>query len=66
MKSTQNYSLNVVVLQAFNEFVPEGQRSRIIEALMIEYLIDNNSNLKGIATPKDMVTTSNLLQKEIK
>ena len=39
MKSTQNYSINVKVLEAFNEEVDSGHRSEIIEALIIEFLV---------------------------
>jgi len=39
MKSVVNYSINVKVLEAFNEEVKDQTRSRLVEALMIEFLI---------------------------
>lgn len=39
MKSNVTYSINVKVLQEFNEEVEDQTRSRLIEALMIEFLI---------------------------
>lgn len=39
MKSVVNYSINVEVLKAFNEEVEDQTRSRLIEALMIEFLV---------------------------
>ncbi len=40
MKSTQNYSINVKVLEEFNDEVNNGTRSAIIEALIIKFLMD--------------------------
>ena len=39
MKSIQNYSINVRVLEEFNDEVESGHRSEIVEALLIEFLI---------------------------
>lgn len=39
MKSIQNYSINVKVLEEFNREVPSGQRSEIVEALLIHFLV---------------------------
>ena len=39
MKAIQNYSINVEVLKAFNEEVDGQTRSRLIEALMIQFLV---------------------------
>lgn len=39
MKSIQNYSINVRVLEEFNDEVESGHRSEIIEALIIEFLV---------------------------
>ena len=39
MKAIQNYSINVVVLENFNDIVPSQTRSKVIEALMIEYMV---------------------------
>ena len=60
MKSVVNYSINVEVLKAFNEEVADQTRSRLIEALMIEFLIKYTRDDK---IPN--VNDSYLLQKEI-
>ena len=60
MKSVVNYSINVEVLKAFNEEVADQTRSRLIEALMIEFLIKYTRDDK---IPN--VDDSYLLQKEI-
>jgi len=39
MKSNITYSINVEVLQAFNEEVEDQTRSRLIEALMVDFLV---------------------------
>ena len=39
MKAIQNYSINVEVLKEFNEEVDDQTRSRLIEALMINWLV---------------------------
>lgn len=61
MKSIQNYSINVRVLEEFNYEVERGKRSEIVEALLIEFLINNTREDKF---PSDL-NDSNLLQREI-
>lgn len=61
MKSTQNYSINVKVLEAFNEEVDSGHRSEIIEALIVEFLVKHTREGK---LPNDVVN-SNALTQEI-
>lgn len=39
MKCNKTYSLNVEVVKAFEEEVESQTRSRLLEALMIEFLI---------------------------
>jgi len=39
MKAIQNYSINVEVLKEFNDEVDDQTRSRLIEALMIQFLV---------------------------
>uniref|UniRef100_A0AAT9JHW6 ORF68 n=1 Tax=Nitrosopumilaceae spindle-shaped virus TaxID=3065433 RepID=A0AAT9JHW6_9VIRU len=39
MKCNKTYSLNVEVVKAFEEEVEDQTRSRLIEALMIEFLV---------------------------
>jgi len=46
MKSIQNYSINVVVLENFNDIVPINTRSAVIEALMIEHMIADEEDKK--------------------
>ena len=60
MKSVVNYSINVKVLEEFNDEVKDQTRSRLIEALMIEFLVKytRDDNIPN-------VSDSNLLQKEI-
>ena len=40
MKVIKNYSLNVEVVKAFDEEVSDQTRSRLIEALMIKFLVE--------------------------
>uniref|UniRef100_A0AAT9JA85 ORF20 n=1 Tax=Nitrosopumilaceae spindle-shaped virus TaxID=3065433 RepID=A0AAT9JA85_9VIRU len=40
MKVVKNYSLNVEVVKAFDEEVSDQTRSRLIEALMIKFLVE--------------------------
>jgi len=61
MKSTQNYSINVKVLEAFNEEVETGHRSEIIEALIVEFLVRYTRELKL----PNVVNNSNGLTQEI-
>lgn len=62
MKSVVNYSINVEVLKAFNEEVADQTRSRLIEALMIEFLINHT---RGGKSPDTMVGKSSSSKKEI-
>lgn len=39
MQCNKTYSLNVEVVKAFEEEVEDQQRSRVLEALMIKFLI---------------------------
>lgn len=39
MKCNKTYSLNVEVVKAFEEEVDKGQWGRVIEAMMIQFLI---------------------------
>lgn len=39
MKSIANYSINVKVLEAFNEEVKDQTRSRLVEALIVDWLV---------------------------
>lgn len=60
MKCNKTYSLNVEVVKAFEEEVADQTRSRLIEALMIEFLIKYTRDNK---TPD--VIDSDALLKEI-
>ncbi len=62
MKSIVNYSINVEVLKAFNDEVEDQTRSRLIEALMIEFLV-KYSREKPQESHESV--DSDLLQKEI-
>lgn len=61
MKSTQNYSINVKVLEEFNDEVETGHRSEIVEALIIEFLFKYSRE----AELPTIVSNSNGLAKEI-
>ena len=53
MKSVVNYSINVKVLEAFNEEVKDQTRSRLVEALMIEFLIKHTRDKSPVGmTPE--------------
>lgn len=39
MRVRKNITLNIEVVKAFEEVVPAYQRSRVIDALILEYLI---------------------------
>ena len=43
MKAIQNYSINVVILENFNDIVPAKTRSKVIEALMIQYMLEEEN-----------------------
>ena len=40
MKSIQNYSINVKVLEEFNREVKDQTRSRLVEALIVNWLCE--------------------------
>jgi hypothetical protein len=63
MKTHVTLSLNVKVVEEFFNQVPSGNRSGVIEALMIQYLINYP---QGDLAPKDMVEVSDALTQEIK
>jgi|TARA_B110000495_G_scaffold172204_1_gene160965 hypothetical protein len=46
VKITTNYTINLEVLQAFNAEVASQTRSRLIEALMIQFLAENTRGKK--------------------
>ena len=46
LKSNITYSINVKVLEEFNLEVKDQTRSRLIEALMIKFLIDYSKSKK--------------------
>jgi len=59
VKAIQNYSINVVVLENFNDIVPAQTRSKVIEALMIQFMID-----EGNEPPHTMVSIDESPNKE--
>lgn len=62
VKINKTYSLNMVVIQELEKEFPDLNKSRLLEALIIEYLMkyDRESNL-----PTKMVEVSNVLPQEI-
>ena len=42
MKVQKTYSLNIEVVKAFDEEVDDQTRSRLIEALMIQFLVEHS------------------------
>jgi hypothetical protein len=54
LKAIQNYSINVVVLENFNDIVPAQTRSKVIEALMIQYLIQDTDDGAGTVTSDNL------------
>jgi hypothetical protein len=46
MKCNKTYSLNVEVVKAFEEEVEDQTRSRLIEALMIQFLVEHSRSKK--------------------
>jgi len=49
MRIHKTYSINIEVVKAFEEIVENTQRSRVLDALMLEYLIKNYT--EGVQTP---------------
>jgi hypothetical protein len=41
MRVHKTYSINIEVVKVFEEIVENNQRSRVLDALMLEYLINN-------------------------
>lgn len=41
MRIPKTITLNIEVVKAFEEVIPAYQRSRVIDALMLEYLVKN-------------------------
>jgi hypothetical protein len=46
MKVQKTYSLNIEVVKAFDEEVDDQTRSRLIEALMIQFLVEHSRSKK--------------------
>lgn len=62
MKVVKNYSLNIEVVKAFDEEVSDQTRSRLIEALMIQFLVEYtrggetpNANDSSLTTEKEAI-----------
>jgi hypothetical protein len=60
LKVVKNYSLNIEVVKAFDEEVSDQTRSRLIEALMIKFLVEYtrggetpNANDSSLTTEKE-------------
>lgn len=67
MRVRKNITLNIEVVKAFEEVVPAYQRSRVIDALILEYLVKHYEvkgldlfALEGVAplTPNDSSLTT--------
>jgi hypothetical protein len=43
MRVHKTFSINIEVINAFYEVVPQFQRSRVLDALMLQYLIDEDT-----------------------
>lgn len=60
MKAIQNYSINVVILENFNDIVPAQQRSKVVEALMIKFMVEEGKDIPSAipspSTEKEMIT----------
>lgn len=46
MQCNKTFSLNVEVVKAFEEEVEDQTRSRLIEALMIQFLVEHSRSKK--------------------
>ena len=54
MRINKTYSINSEVVKEFEKSVPEGKRARVIDVLMVKYLIDegeDSNNKSGDNTP---------------
>mgnify|MGYP007107040379 FL=1 len=67
MRVRKDITLNIEVVKAFEEFVPSYKRSRVIDALILEYLVKHYEvkgldlfALEGVAplTPNDSSLTT--------
>lgn len=67
MRVRKNITLNIEVVKAFEEIVPAYQRSRVIDALILEYLVKHYElngldlfDFEGVAplTPNDSSLTT--------
>lgn len=67
MRIPKTITLNIEVVKAFEEVVPAYQRSRVIDALILEYLVKHYEakgfdlfDLEGVAplTPNDSSLTT--------
>ena len=67
MRVRKNITLNIEVVKAFEEVVPAYQRSRVIDALILEYLVEYYETkgldlfaIEGVAplTPNDSSLTT--------
>jgi len=60
LKVVKNYSLNIEVVKAFDAEVGDQTRSRLIEALMIKFLVEYTrgitpSNESSLTTEKEPI-----------
>jgi len=58
MRVHKTYSINIEVVKAFEEIVENNQRSRVLDALMLEYLIKNYTEGVAPLTPNDSSLTT--------
>ena len=61
MKVVKNYSLNIEVVKAFDAEVSDQTRSRLIEALMIKFLVEYT---RGNEEPPSIDDSSLTTEKE--
>jgi hypothetical protein len=54
MRVHKTYSINIEVVKAFEEIVENNQRSRVLDALMLEYLIKNYTE-GSLTTEKEAI-----------
>lgn len=47
MRVRKNITLNIEVVKAFEEIVPAYQRSRVIDALILQYLVEHYGIKEG-------------------
>ena len=64
MRANKTYSINVEVLKEFDASVPASQRSRVLDSLMIEYLVKEGiDSRRTINTPSDL-TKEDIINEE--